>query len=148
MRVSLTVTSLLLLGLLASCATLNPYREPPRVSLAGINLAGGSLLEQRYRLQLRVENPNPAELPIEGMTYELDVNERPFARGTSNQKVVIPKFGSELIEVEGFSPISSLLPQLRELGSGKGTVNYKLRGKAYVRSQSVPFTQQGNVTLF
>jgi len=132
--------------LLAACAA-NVYRDPPRISLAGIQFADLSLLEQRYQLQLRIENPNPADLPITGMNYELAVNDKPFARGVSNQTITVPKFGSELIEVEGISNLSSLIPQIRAL-SQDGKIRYNLTGNAHVRGQTIPFHQQGEVEAF
>ena len=53
----------LMLGLL-SCSALTSKPESPRVTLVGLKLISVELLEQRYRVSLRVKNPNAIVLPV------------------------------------------------------------------------------------
>ena len=133
---------------LQGCAGMGDL-EPLSVNLANISLQDATLLEQRYRLQLRIQNPNPVELPIEGLSYEVEINGKPFAKGLSNRAVTVPRYGSELIEVEGTSTLFDVLRQLVELQKGQAkTVQYHLKGKLGLRSGSrVPFDYQGEIEL-
>lgn len=69
--------------LLNACATLMQQFDPPYGNLAGLELKELGLLEQRYLLKLRVQNPNSVPLPIAGMNYDLAINNKKFARGVS-----------------------------------------------------------------
>ena len=75
------ILCLLLAGLLNACASLNSYTEAPRVSLASIEPKDMTLLEQRYGIRLRIMNPNDAVLPVAGLSYAIEINEREFAYG-------------------------------------------------------------------
>ncbi|EAR21803.1 LEA type 2 family protein, partial [Nitrococcus mobilis] len=85
--------ALVLVVAVAGCAGLYQYADPPRVTLAGIRILDLNLFEQRYQLALRVQNPNRFDLPIERMSYTLEVNGSEFAHGVNNQKNTIPALG-------------------------------------------------------
>lgn len=134
----------------AACATLPGRLEPPKLTLAGISLIEAGLFEQRFNLRLRVQNPNDVDLPIQGLTYEVELNDKPFGSGVANKPVTVGKFGSEVLEVEMISNLSGFLRQLNELSkSGKPTLRYRLRGSASVGPYGtrLPFQQTGEVSL-
>src|SRR5210317_436159 len=85
--------------LLGACATLSPYKESPRVSLVSIQPQEMGVLEQRFGLQLRILNPNDVAIPVEGLSYTIEINNREFAYGASRQAVDIPAFGEALLDV-------------------------------------------------
>jgi hypothetical protein len=121
--------------------------EPPLLSIASLHLAGASLLEQRYWLRVRIRNPNPFDLPIEAMRYDLEINGRPFASGLSNEPVVVPRFGTSLVQMEAISTLPSFLRQLGVLGASP-TFDYRLRGRLYFADGSaLPFNYRGDVAL-
>lgn len=135
--------------LLAACASVPSHIEPPRVSLAGLQLTGGSLLEQRYHLKLRAENPNPFDLPLEQLTYQVKLNGQPFTAGTSTQPVVLPKNGSAVIDLDGSGSLLNLLGQLTQLPGTAGRLHYTLDGTAKLQHLPVtfPFHRSGDVDL-
>lgn len=142
----------LLLGAvwLSSCASLAGYKEQPRVSLAGINVVDVGLFEQRFALKLRVQNPNDIELPIKGLTYDLDLNGIAFASGISNKVATIPPFGTDVVEVEAYSDISNVLRQINEWRKGGlKNVSYRLKGNAFLTSTSrkLVFDYRGDIAL-
>lgn len=141
----LSLTGILLIQ---GCATMKDF-EPPSVNIASVRLQDATLLEQRYRLQLRIQNPNTVELPIDGLSYEVEINGKPFAKGLSNRAVTVPGYGSELMEVEGTSTLFDVLRQLADLQKGHAkAVQYHLKGKLGLRSGSrVPFDYQGEIEL-
>lgn len=135
---------------LASCAWLPGRVESPAVHIADIRLLNATLFEQQYALSLRVQNPNDFDLPIEGLSYEIELNDKPFAKGASAQAVTVPRFGSALLEVEGISTITDLLRQYRQLAKGelKG-LRYHLKGKLSLQGSAarIPFDYQGEIGL-
>lgn len=132
----------------SACATLTQHLDPPQVSLASVKIKSLGLFEQRFTLQLRIQNPNAVTLPIAGMDYDLFVNEQAFARGVSNQAVDVPAHGEALAEVDVTSDLTSLLNQLKQIGStGKATLDYRLKGSVSLVSRAVklPFSYEGKV---
>lgn len=144
------LTAVLLASALAGCAWLPGRVESPAVHIADIRLLNATLFEQQYALSLRVQNPNDFDLPIEGLSYEIELNDQPFARGASAQAVTVPRFGSALLEVEGVSTIGDLLRQYRQVGKGelKG-LRYRLKGKLSLQGSAarIPFDYQGEIGL-
>jgi len=139
---------LLCAALLAACAGLQPYAEPPRVSLVSIRPLAMQVLEQRFAIQLRVLNPNDVELPVSGMSYALEINGREFAYGVSQQAVAIPPYGEALIEVEMVSNLLNVMQQLQRLEeTTEGGLQYRLHGTLGLtgRGARLPFDYTGEL---
>lgn len=135
---------------LSGCSSLGEFKEKPRVSIAGIQVTEANLFEQRYRLQLRVQNPNTVDLPINGLDYVVEINGKPFASGVSNRTMVIPRYGTSLIDVEGTSTLGALIKQLKDLDIlREQTAQYVIKGTVRVsdRDVTLPFEHRGDVPL-
>lgn len=144
------IALLALAPVLVACAALAPRLESPRVSLADLQLEQFGVFEQRYRLSLRVQNPNDVELPIAGMEFRLYLNDEEFAHGLSDQRVTLPAFGEQLVEVQVTSGITGILGQIQRLGSGElKTFSYRLAGhvKPLHRALKYPFEYRGEIDL-
>lgn len=117
------------LGWLAGCTGtwLRPLK--PEVALADVRFEGGNLLEQRFVLTLRVTNPNRFEIPMQGLTFTLDVADQPFAHGMGNRPVTIPALGEALVEVKATTGLVSFLSQFGKLGKTPGAIPYRLKGR-------------------
>lgn len=127
------VTGTLLAGLgltvLGGCAGFQFGLQKPEVTVVDIRPLDATLLEQRFVLNLRVTNPNSVEIPIEGLTFRLDLNGQQFATGVSNKPVLIPRLGEGLVEVTATTSLPRLLRQFRELSKMRDKVEYRLRGR-------------------
>ena len=122
--------------------------EPPSLHLANLSLTNATLFEQQYHLQFRVENPNPFDLPIDGIAYELEINGKPFAKGVGNQAITVPRYGTELLNVEGTSTLMDILHQASGMNKGKTEhVEYRLKGKLSTNGRTVPFDYKGDIDL-
>ena len=135
-------------ALLAGCAGLGAYQESPRVSLVSIEPLDMTLLEQRYALGLRIMNPNAAEIPINGLSYTIEINQREFAYGVSRQTVTIPAYGEAVLEVEVVSNLLDVLRQLQSLQEDKpAALGYRLSGKLSLANSSfrLPFDYSGEL---
>jgi LEA14-like dessication related protein len=132
----------------SGCAGLAPYSEPPRVSLVSVQPKEVGVIEQRYALQLRILNPNDTALPVAGMQYTLQINDREFAYGVSRQPVSIPPYGEALLDVDVVSNLLSVLRQLQEANTGKQeSLKYRLSGSLSLenRAGKLPFDYQGEL---
>jgi LEA14-like dessication related protein len=136
---------------LRACATVPPDIEPPKINIANIALKDVAVFEQRFDVQLRIQNPNDQELGINGLRFDIELNDKEFGSGMSGQQVKVSRFGSEVVNVEVITGLSSFLRQFQELNkSGVGTLRYRLKGTAFVvspRSFKLPFDEKGEVDL-
>jgi len=138
----------MVLFLAAGCAALGEA-EPPHVGVSDIRLLGGGLLEQRMELTLRIGNPNNFDLPLDGLAFDLDVNERPFARGATNEATVVPRLGEVTIPVQATTSLLNMMGQVLSLGA-REDLSYRLVGRAYLRGpggRALPFEQSGRLRL-
>ena len=115
---------------LGACATLGS-RDPLDLQVVGIEPLPGEGFELRMAMKLRLQNPSPTPLDFHGIALELRVNDRPLARGVSNQRGSVPAFGETLLVVP--VSISALSALHQALGVAEHNrlerVPYVLRGK-------------------
>ena len=140
---------LVLLAWLAGCATLPAGTEPPYLSIVSIEPVTVTPLEQKYRLKVRVQNPNDHDLDITGMSYVLEVNGHDFLKGVSDTAVNVPRFGEAVIELSGVSTLFGFVRQIQALqGQQQPNLEYRLTGKLGVSGGfgSLPFSYEGNLS--
>jgi LEA14-like dessication related protein len=140
------LTTLLFAVILSGCAALQDSIEAPHVTLTDLRMLDMTLFEQRYGLKIRVQNPNPVELPITGMNFRLDVNDSELGRGVSDQSVTVPAYGEVVVEIKLTSNLVRIFDQIRALESGKGqSLRYHLSGGMSLanRISKLPFDYQG-----
>lgn len=125
--------------LLAGCATMAGLSEPPRVSLVGIEPVDFQLFEQRFRVTLKVQNPNARDITVSGLDYEIVVNDRLFAQGVSGKPFTVPAYGESTADVDVTSTLQRVLEQLQELGArGKPSIDYAITGQVSVDGVPIP----------
>ena len=148
--ISKLAVSLLLGTTLVACSALPMNAEQPKISVADINLAGAGILEQRFSLGLRIQNPNDFELAVNAVNFDLELNGKPFITGLSGKAIVVPRFGSGVMQVEGISNGFALLNQALDVAKGeKKTFSYRLKGTARIGDSysRLPFDQNGEIAL-
>jgi LEA14-like dessication related protein len=135
------------LAALAACSAMR--LQAPKVSLADFELRGGNLVEQRFALKLRVQNPNDREIAIQGVSFDLDISGKPFAHGVGDKPVTLPRFGEGVVEVEAVSNLGSLVAQIGEIAKvGKEGLPYRVTGNVVAEGfGSVPFDSRGHWKL-
>ena len=137
--------------LVAACATVPSDIEPPKITIANIAPKDIAVFEQRFDVQLRIQNPNNQELEINGLRCDIELNDKEFGNGMSGQKVKIPRFGSEVMNVEVITGLGSFFRQFQEFNkSAVGKVRYRLKGTAFVEAPSsfkLPFDEKGEFDL-
>ena len=136
---------------LAACSTMPKEYEMLVVHIADMSPKDMAIFEQRFDVKLRIQNPNDVEFSINGIKFDIELNEREFANGMSGQHMAVPRFGSEVVNVEVFTTLASFLRQVQEFSGGAGQkVRYRLKGTAYVDSPGnfkAPFDEKGEIDL-
>jgi LEA14-like dessication related protein len=85
---------LLLVLAAAGCASVSSL-EAPEVRVTSLQMlepVPGSL-EQRFAVGLRLVNPNNRAIAVDGLDFELDLNDRRLARGVTNNPFELPRLG-------------------------------------------------------
>jgi LEA14-like dessication related protein len=120
--------------------------EPPSINVSRIRLQDSTVLEQRFLAVLRIQNPNPVDLAVEGIAYDLEVNGQPFAKGVGKGLVIIPAFSQGTIDTEAISTLPGLIRQIREVARARRPpLAYRLTGKVKLQdhASAVPFEMRG-----
>jgi LEA14-like dessication related protein len=134
----------------AGCV-LTPKFTMPTLTVAGVQVEGGDLLEQRLKVRVHVANPNDRRLPIKGVAYTLEIEGQPFASGESAQSFVVPALGETEFDMNVTTNMAGMLMRLLARGpDALQSVSYHLTGKVALSEgwlQSIPFEQRGTVRL-
>ena len=133
---------------LSGCAGLGVRAQSPQVTLVTIEPVSVTLWEQKYRIQLRIQNPNPDPLAIRGLSYSLELNGKDFLDGVGGQPTLVPAFDDALLETEGVTSLFGLLRQVQALQQGTAeSMRYRVRGHISLQDSLVglPFDYQGEL---
>jgi len=132
------------------CSTMQQAMERPRINIANVTFREVRLFEQVFELELRIQNPNDLPLAINGLAFDLKLNDRQFATGVSKDSVVIDRLSSAVIRVEALTTLWGFIQQVAEYQRTKAPrVTYRLRGNLYVGSPSVKlrFDESGEIDI-
>jgi LEA14-like dessication related protein len=142
----------MLAALLGAGCALSAKLEAPTLSIVGVQLTSGTLLQQSLKVRIRVHNPNDRALPVKSVEYTLEVQGEPFARGVSDASFVVPALGETEFDMSMTTDVAGTLVRL--LGRGPDalgqSVSYHLTGKvslAHGLLRSIPFEQSGTFRL-
>lgn len=145
-------TVLLPAVLIAGCGVFGPKLETPNLDVVGIEMLESDIFQQRLKLKLRVQNPNDRELPIKGVSCNVEIAGEEFAQGVSAAQFTVPAFGESEFDMVVTANMASALVRL--LGSKDGgkrdAVDYRVTGKVSLASgllRSIPFSESGSLPL-
>jgi LEA14-like dessication related protein len=149
----LTLMALVCLPLLplfgGGCAVL-PKLEVPKLSVVSLKMQGGDLFSQRVQLRMRVFNPNTRELPIEGITYDIEVNDAELGNGSTTAPFTVPAMGEAEFDLQITANLAGALVKLLSKRNSSEALDYRLRGNVNLSSgflRRIPFDERGSVKL-
>ena len=133
---------------LSSCSSMK--MEKPHLEVVNVQMLKGDLLQQEFKVRMRVDNPNDRELPVRSITYKLQLAGEEFAQGESASSFTVPAKGSTEFDLSMKANAASMA--LRLLGGGRKLENleYRLVGKVSLSSgmmRSIPFDEKGEFKL-
>lgn len=122
---------LMMAALFQGCTVLTPDFEEPSVQVTGLeplpSSRGGDL---RFRIRLRVDNPNSVPLSLAGLYYTLELAGHKVVTGTASDLPRIPAYGGDDIVVDASANLMGSFMAAAELMSMRGdTVPYTLEAK-------------------
>ena len=139
-------------ALLAACTSMPSNLKAPTCELVGVQMLSTDMFAQRFRVRLRVDNPNDIELPVTGLEFTVFMLGDRFAEGLGNEEFLLPAKGNaefDMLVTTNF--VSSFGRLLSRTGSGKlEDVEYEIVGKISVDKgvvRKIPFNHRGTVSF-
>jgi LEA14-like dessication related protein len=138
------------LALLAACSTMPSKLVAPTIEVMAVQVMSADMFAQRFKLRIRVINPNDLELAVRGLEYEVLMMGDAFAEGVSGEAFLLPARGEaefDMMVTTNF--VSSFGRLLSRVSGGKlENVDYEIVGKVLVDKgmvRSIPFNHRGTV---
>lgn len=138
--------------LLAACGAFGPKLEAPNLDVVGIEMLESDIFQQRLKLKLRVQNPNDRELPVKGVSCNVEIAGEKFATGVSAAQFTVPAFGESDFDMIVTANMANALALLigRKDGAKRDAIEYRVTGKVSLASgmlRSIPFSETGSLPL-
>lgn len=139
------------LAALAGCAASPLNFKTPHLSLVGVTQAGGDLVEQRFTVRLRVQNPNERELPVKGLKVAIELAGEHLADGVSAREFTVPAGGEAEFDMQmRADAVGAVLKMLRQRGTGGKEIGYRIKGEVETKLglfHRFPFEETGKIPL-
>jgi LEA14-like dessication related protein len=136
---------------LGACSLMAPKFNRPNVTVIGIEMRSGNLLQQTFAVKLNIQNPNDRALPVRGLHAELNVGGEQIASGVSDRAVIVPAFGESEFDMTINANIALALLKLADKANQRAdSIDYDLSGEASVDLpflRKLPFRQSGTLKL-
>jgi len=145
------LTGAALLVLLSACAATR--FETPHLQVVGIEMVQSELFEQRFKVRLRVQNPNDRALPVQGISAKMQLQGEDFAQGVAGESFTVPAFGeAEFDMMLSANMAGAILRLATAMRDKKNTdkLDYRVSGKLSLSSgmfRSIPFEESGSFGL-
>ena len=83
----------------------------------------------RLVVQLRVQNPNGLAIDYDGLDVKLDLNGKTVARGVSDQRGSVPRYGEAVVSLPVTISLLDLGRQALRMFQGDQRMRYAIDGK-------------------
>ena len=145
----LSCLSLIML-MVAGCAGLGKRLEPPRITLANIQVQEVKVFESIFEIEIRLYNTNEVALEIKGIDCDLELNGRRFATGVSNVQKKIPPYETALVPITVYSSVLDVVMGLQGLPKTE-KLEYEISGSLRLGQGAfpavIPFKSRGELPL-
>jgi LEA14-like dessication related protein len=137
-------------ALLAGCAAMGPKLQSPTVTILAVQMLSTDMFAQKFRVRVKVENPNDMELKVRGLDYQILLMGDSFAEGNSSDQFLLPALGEAEFDMAITTNfVSSLGRLISRKGGGKlDDVDYEIVGEVLVDKgmvKKIPFSHKGTV---
>jgi len=136
--------------LLAACSSLGSKLEAPSLELVGVQMLSTDMFAQRFKVRVKVINPNDLELPVKGLEYTILMMGDSFAEGMANESFLLPAMGEAefdmLVTTNFVSSFGRLLSRVQ--GGKLENIDYEITGKIMVEKgmvRKIPINHRGTV---
>jgi LEA14-like dessication related protein len=136
---------------LAACSLVTPKFERPTLTVVGIEMVGGNLLKQNFRVKFHIQNPNDRDLPVSGLHASVNVEGEALAEGQNDRAFVVPARGeTDFDMVVSANMALALIKLANKRDQHADTIGYEITGAASIDlpfMRDLPFHQTGSFSL-
>ncbi|MGY6216485.1 LEA type 2 family protein [Methylolobus aquaticus] len=137
---------------ISGCASWLPdfrHLKEPEVSLTGLALSDPNPLVPRFRVRLRVENPNDIDVSLDGADATLELNGRPVATGVSRSPLTLKRLAESELDLDVAAQTLGMLEAAAAV-LAEDQIRYRVQGHLSVLSAlgplgRLPFSFDGAV---
>jgi LEA14-like dessication related protein len=116
--------------ILQSCATLDPDYEEPSVMLTSFKPVSSNGAIPEFRIGLRIINPNPDPLKLEGVVYSISLRGHELVKGVGKDYPVIDGYSEGDIKLTASPNIISGIRFISDLTKNQGEpLEYTFKAK-------------------
>ena len=144
------IISFVIAVILCGCAELETKPAQFKVNISSMNMLESSLMEQRYQVNLRIMNRSKEMFNIDGLSFDIELNDKDFASGVSNEKFKLEPLSETVVSVTLTSTIFGLIRQVNGFNQLKSKpLKYELSGSIYTGSSlfGIAFDEEGEINL-
>jgi LEA14-like dessication related protein len=107
-----------------------PQLDPPKISVDSVESIPSASGAPRFKIQLRVINPNTQELDIAGISYGIEIMDQEVISGVTNDVPLIPGYAEQVVTLEAGLQLFQIVRLLTSLGKAQGdTLEYRFLAK-------------------
>lgn len=116
--------------LFSGCASLMPQLDPPKISVESVESIPTANGAPRFKVRLRVINPNEQDLDIAGISYGIEIMGQEVISGVTNEVPVIAGYTEEIVTLEAGLQVFQVVRLLTSLGKTQGeALEYRFLAK-------------------
>ena len=123
---------LMVAALMSTGCTSMGSLEPPAVTLAGVELTEVTMFETTVQVKLRIANPNPEPMTLEGASFKLRLEGYKIGQGLSSEAVTIDRLDTAILNVTFHVNNAVALLQLKEILEQEA-LDYGIRAVLYTQ---------------
>ena len=125
---------------LAACSLMAPKFERPTLSVIGIEMVSGNLLQQNFRVKFNIQNPNDRAVPVSGLHASLSVGGEHIAQGQNDHAFVVPARGDSDFDMMITANMAlALLKLANRMDQHADSIDYDVSGSASI---DLPFLRE------
>ncbi|HEY5624029.1 MAG TPA: LEA type 2 family protein [Gammaproteobacteria bacterium] len=137
---------------LAACSSVPRRIAPPQANLLRLEAAESAPAGRRFAFDLTILNPNPEEIPVVRMDYDVRLGPAGRLIGEYAMPFTLPSQDSLTLTIELVSDTVSSASQLMSFAVGpENALEYEFHGELFLDSrlrEPVPLFQRGEVPLY
>ncbi len=121
------------------------------MTLVDVDFIDATIFESTFDVAVRISNDNPEALILDGAVVKLELAGRKFGKGTSAERVEIPRLSSIVQRLEMHLNHIAVATKIKTVIESQ-TVDYAITGKVYVITPSgsvkrLPIEKSGTIDL-
>ncbi len=139
--------AMVLAGLvLTGCAALQEAFKEPDVSVLDMQVRSVSLTDMTLDFVLGIDNPNPMGIAMSGLSYRLELQDKPMFEGKTQERVKVAANGSSRVTLPFTLSYEDLAGGFDAIINNK-SLPYSLSGDIDLGLFSLPYSRRGELKL-